>query len=188
KWDRLAQHLPADRTVGLLGIGELGTDAAGKLLALGFNVCGWSRRPRALPGVQCFAGEPGLAEILKRSGALVCLLPLTDQTRGVLNARAFSRMPQGACVINVARGAHLVTQDLIAALDSGHLAHAYLDVFETEPLPEDSPLWTHPGVTVTPHVAALTEPRTSIPKIVANVEHVRRGERPEALVDFDAGY
>ncbi len=188
KWERLAQYLPGDRTVGLLGIGELGTDAAGKLLALGFKVCGWSRRPRALPGVQCFAADAGLGEVLKRSNALVCLLPLTDQTRGILGAGAFEQMPKGGCVINVARGAHLVAPDLIAALDSGHLAHAYLDVFETEPLPESSPLWTHPGVTVTPHVAALTEPRTSIPKIVANVERVRRGERPEALVDFTAGY
>jgi len=187
-WDRLPQYLPSDRTVGLLGLGELGTHVAERLLPLGFKLCGWSRRSRALPGVQCFSGANGLEELLRRSQAVVCLLPLTPQTRGVLDARAFALMPQGGCVINVARGAHVAVADLIAALDAGRLAHAYLDVFETEPLPPDSPLWTHPGVTVTPHTAALTEPRTSIPMIVENVERVRRGERPVALVDFTAGY
>jgi glyoxylate/hydroxypyruvate reductase A len=97
-------------------------------------------------------------------------------------------MPKGGCVINVARGAHLVVQDLIAALDTGQLAHAYLDVFDPEPLPPDSPLWQHPEVTLTPHVAALTEPRTALAKIVENVERVRRGEAPRHLVDFAAGY
>jgi glyoxylate/hydroxypyruvate reductase A len=106
----------------------------------------------------------------------------------VLNARAFAGMPKGGCVINLARGAHVVTSDLLAALESGQLAHAYLDVFETEPLPADSPLWAHPGVTLTPHIAALTEPRTAVPKIVENVERVRRGAAPLNLVDFVAGY
>jgi glyoxylate/hydroxypyruvate reductase A len=97
-------------------------------------------------------------------------------------------MREGGCVINVARGAHVVVPDLLAALDSRHLAHAYLDVFDQEPLPADSPLWPHPGVTVTPHTAALTEPRTAVPSIIENVERVRRGEAPLHLVDFAAGY
>lgn len=185
KWKRRGQSLPADRTVGFLGLGELGTDAARKLLALGFKVCGWSRRPKRVAGVHC---STDLGEILGMSNALVCLLPLTGQTRGVLNAAAFARMPRGGCLINVARGAHAVTADLLASLDAGQLAHAYLDVFEPEPLPADSPLWTHPGVTVTPHAAALTEPRTAVPKIVENVERLRRGEAPLNLVDFAAGY
>lgn len=185
KWKRRRQSLPADRTVGFLGLGELGTDAARKLLALGFKVCGWSRRPKRVAGVHC---STDLGEILGMSNALVCLLPLTGQTRGVLNAAAFARMPKGGCLINVARGAHAVTADLLASLDAGQLAHAYLDVFEPEPLPADSPLWTHPGVTVTPHAAALTEPRTAVPKIVENVERLRRGEAPLNLVDFAAGY
>jgi len=185
RWSRLEQVLPSDRTVGLLGLGELGSYAAERLLALGFNVCGWSRRPKALPGVKC---TTDVDELLARSQAVVCLLPLTPQTRGILNARAFARMPRGGCVVNVARGAHLVVQDLVAALDSGQLAHAYLDVFDPEPLPPESPLWAHPGVTVTPHIAALNDPRTSIPKIVENVERVRRGEAPRHLVDFSAGY
>ena len=183
KWQR--QLLPSDRTVGLLGLGELGSYAAAKLLALGFKVCGWSRRPKSIEGVHC---STDLDEVVSRSQALACLLPLTAQTRGVLNARAFARMPKGGCVINLARGGHVVTADLLAALDSGQLAHAYLDVFETEPLPADSPLWAHSGVTITPHIAALTEPRTAAPKIVENVERVRRGEVPLNLVDREAGY
>jgi glyoxylate/hydroxypyruvate reductase len=185
KWQRIEQRMASDRTVGLLGLGELGSDAAGKLLALGFNVAGWSRRPKQLPGVQCFTD---LQAMLRITDALVCLLPLTPQTAGVLNGRSFAMMRRGGCVINVARGAHLVTRDLVGALDGGWLAHAYLDVFEPEPLPGRDPLWDHPGITVTPHIAALTEPRTAVPKIAENVERVRRGEPPANLVDFQAGY
>jgi len=184
-WKRIDQRMASDRTVGLLGLGELGSDAARKLLALGFNVAGWSRRPRTIPGVQSFTD---LTAMLRITDALVCLLPLTPQTAGVLNARSFAMMRRGGCVINVARGTHLVTRDLLGALDNGWLAHAYLDALEPEPLPRDDPLWQHPGVTVTPHIAALTEPRTAVPKIAENVERVRRGETPANLVDFQAGY
>jgi glyoxylate/hydroxypyruvate reductase A len=185
KWKRRRQFMAQDRTVGFLGLGELGADAARKLLVLGFKVCGWSRRAKSIAGLHC---STALREILGMSDAIVCLLPLTAQTRGVLNAAAFAQMRAGGCVINLARGGHVVVPDLIAALGSRHLAHAYLDVFDTEPLPPESPLWTHPGVTVTPHIAALTEPRTAVPSIVENVERVRRGERPLHLVDFAAGY
>jgi len=185
RWNRLRQYLASDRTIGLLGLGELGGDVAEKLGALGFNIVGWSRRPKKLPGVTCFTD---LDAVLVRSDVVVCLLPLTPQTHHILNARTLRRIRLGGAVINVARGGHLVAEDLIAALDSGHLAHAYLDVFEHEPLPHDHPLWTHPGITITPHTAALTEPRTAIPKIVENVERLRRGEPPLNLVDLDAGY
>jgi glyoxylate/hydroxypyruvate reductase A len=187
-WKPLPQALASDRRVGLLGLGELGRDAAAKLLALGFGVGGWSRRPRAVPGVECFAGEEGLRALLERSGALVCLLPLTASTRGILNAPNLARLPEGACVINVGRGGHLVERDLLAALGSGHLAHAYLDVFDTEPLPAGHPFWTHPGITLTPHVAALTEPRTAVAVVAENVQRVRRGQLPRSLVDSTAGY
>ncbi len=126
--------------------------------------------------------------MLRISDALVCLLPLTEHTRGILNGRNLGKLKKYGCVINLARGGHLVAPDLLQLLDSGHLGHAYLDVFDTEPLPASSPLWSHPGVTITPHSAALTEPRTAIPKIVENVERVRRGETPHPLVDFGAGY
>ncbi|HZO00128.1 MAG TPA: glyoxylate/hydroxypyruvate reductase A [Burkholderiales bacterium] len=185
RWNRLKQYLASDRTIGLLGLGELGSDAARKLAALGFNVVGWSRRPKQLAGVTCLTD---LDAVLERSDVVVCLLPLTAHTRGILNFKTLRKIKLGGAVINVARGGHLVAEDLIAVLDSGHLAHAYLDVFEHEPLPHDHPLWKHPGITVTPHAAALTEPRTAIPRIVENVERLRRGEPPLNLVDFDAGY
>ena len=185
QWRRRKQYLASDRTVGILGMGELGSDAARRLLALGFNVAGYSRRPKDLPGVSSFTE---LAPMLRTTDALVCLLPLTPQTRGILNGRNLALLKKHGCVINLARGAHLVVADLIHELDSGHLAHAYLDVFEAEPLASSDPLWKHPGVTITPHSAALTEPRTAIPRIVENVERVRRGETPHNLVDFAAGY
>jgi glyoxylate/hydroxypyruvate reductase A len=184
-WRRVDQRMASDRTVGILGLGELGGDAAAKLSALGFNVAGWSRRPKELPGVKSFTD---LAAMLRITDALVCLLPLTPQTTGILNARTFAMMKRDGCVINLARGGHVVTKDLLAALDTGWLAHAYLDVFEAEPLPAKDPLWDHPGISITPHTAALTEPRTAVPKIRENVERVRRGETPLNLVDFQAGY
>jgi glyoxylate/hydroxypyruvate reductase A len=185
RWQRIEQRLASDRTIGLLGMGELGSDAARKLHALGFRLAGWSRRAKALPGVQSFTT---LDAMLPACDVLVCLLPLTAQTQGVLNARAFSLMKPGGCVINLARGGHVVRADLLRALDSGRLAHAYLDVFETEPLPPADAFWRHPGITVTPHIAALTEPRTALPKLVENIERVRRGEPPLNLVDVVAGY
>jgi glyoxylate/hydroxypyruvate reductase A len=184
-WKREEQRLASDRTVGILGLGELGRDAAKKLGGLGFNVVGWSRRPKSIPGVKSFTDLPAM---LRLTDALVCLLPLTRETRGILDARVFSLMKRGGCVINVARGAHLVVPDLLKALDSGWLAHAYLDVFETEPLPAKDPLWRHPGITITPHSAALSDPRSAVPKVVENVERVRRGETPANMVDFEAGY
>ena len=185
QWRRRKQYLASDRTVGILGMGVLGTDAARKLLALGFNVAGYSRRPKSVAGVESFTE---LKPMLAKTDALVCLLPLTKETRGILNGRNLMLLRKYGCVINLARGAHLVTADLLRELDSGHLAHAYLDVFDEEPLPPGDPLWKHPRVTLTPHSAALTEPRTAIAKIVENVERVRRGETPHHLVDFAAGY
>ena len=184
-WREIGQRLAADRTVGLLGLGELGSDAARKLAALGFRVAGWSRRPKALAGVETFTE---LEPLLRAADALVCLLPLTAQTRGILNAKAFSLMKRGGCLVNVGRGGHLVVADLLAALDSGRLAHAYLDVFDEEPLPPGDPLWRHPRVSVTPHVAALSDPRTALPQIVENVERARRGEPPLHPVDPAQGY
>lgn len=185
QWLRHAQYMAADRTIGLLGLGELGSDAARKLLALGFNVAGWSRTPKRIEGVKCLTD---LSAMLPQCDAIVCLLPLTARTRGILNSENLGKMKRKGVLINVARGGHVVGRDLIAALDSGRLAHAYLDVFETEPLPQDDPLWTHPKVSVTPHTAALTEPRTAVPKIVENIERARRGEAPLNRVDFEAGY
>jgi len=184
-WKRRRQYLASDRMVGILGLGELGSTIAAKLHAMNFHVAGWSRRPKSLDGVYC---STDLDEVVRRSDALVCLLPLTEKTRGIMNSKTLSLIRKDGCVINVARGGHVVVPDLLAALDSGHLAHAYLDVFEAEPLPADSPLWSHPGITLTPHIAALSEPRTSVGKVAENIERVRHGERPLNTVDFEAGY
>jgi glyoxylate/hydroxypyruvate reductase A len=188
RWHRYRQYLASDHTVGFLGLGELGTDAARKLLALGFNVAGWSRRPKQLADIQSFSGESGLAQMLSITDVVVCLLPLTAQTKGILNRETLGRIKKGGGLINVARGPHIVVADLLAALDSGQLARAYLDVFDQEPLPAESPLWRHPGVTITPHVAALTEPRTAVKRIAENIERLRGGEPLLNLVDFAAGY
>jgi glyoxylate/hydroxypyruvate reductase A len=185
KWHRFRQYMASDHTVGILGFGELGTDAARKLRAIGFNVVGWSRRQKNVEGVE---SSTDLSFVLQRSDVVVCLLPLTDQTKGVLNLENLRKIKKGGGIINVARGPHVVVPDLIAALDSGHLAHAWLDVFDKEPLGADSPLWKHPGVSITPHAAALTEPRTAVARIAENIERVRRGEKPLNLVDFEAGY
>ncbi len=187
-WQPLPQRLAAERTVGLLGLGELGRSVAQRMLALDFRLCGWSRRQKAIERVECFSGADGLDAMLAQSGALVCLLPLTPETRGILNTRTLALLPRGACLINLARGAHLVEADLVAALDAGRLAHAYLDVFETEPLPPAHPFWSHPEVSLTPHIAALTDPRTALPFVIRNLERAQRGEPPEAQVDRAAGY
>ena len=187
-WRPLPQLMAADRCVGLLGLGELGRHVAQRLLQQDFRVCGWSRRPKRIDGIECESGPDGLERLLPNSGALVCLLPLTPETRGILDARTLALLPRGSCVINVARGAHLVEPDLLAALESGRLAHAYLDVFETEPLPPEHPFWSHPGISLTPHVAALTEPRTALPVVIRNLRRAQRGEAPEGLVNHEAGY
>jgi len=184
-WKRRRQFLASDRTVGILGLGELGGTIGPKLAAMGFNVSGWSRRPKKIDGIDC---STDLDAVVSRSDALVCLLPLTPQTRGVLNGEKLQKIKKDGCLINLARGGHVVMPDLIALLDSGHLAQAYLDVFETEPLPADSPCWTHPKITLTPHIAALTEPRTSANKVAENIECIRRGAQPPNLVDFTTGY
>lgn len=188
KWLKLPQYMAYERTVGLLGMGELGTESAKALRSLGFTVAGWKRRPTRIEGIEVFSGKDGIGAMLAKSHVVVCLLPLTPETQGVLNAQSLAKMPKGGAIINVARGGHVVVPDLIASLDAGHLAHAYLDVFDVEPLPAESPLWAHPGVTITPHTAALTEPRTAIPKVAENIERVRAGQPALNLVDYGAGY
>jgi glyoxylate/hydroxypyruvate reductase A len=187
-WKKLPQYMASDRSVGLLGLGELGGTIGPMLRSMNFRVLGWSRRPKSVSGVESYAGADGLAQMLPRCDVVVCLLPLTPETRGILNAATLALLPEGAAVVNLARGAHVVDADLLAALDSGHVAQAYLDVFAAEPLPADHPYWSHPGVFVTPHIAALTEPRTALPMIVENINRVRQGQAPLGQVDLDAGY
>lgn len=179
----------ADETrVGILGLGELGLDAARKLRPFGYRLAGWSLGRKAEPGVESFAGAGELGAFLARSDILVCLLPLTPATRGILNSAAFDRLPRGARLINAARGGHLIESDLIAALDEGQIGGATLDVFQSEPLPATSPLWTHPKVIVTPHIAAITDPRSTAQQMAESMARVRRGEAPLNPVDLTKGY
>ena len=177
-----------DTRVGILGLGEIGTLCAERLRDLDFPVTGWSRTRKSVRGVESFAGAGELAPFLAHTDILVCLLPLTDETRGILNAKTLALMPKGGFVINVARGGHLIEDELVVAIDSGHLSGATLDVFQTEPLPADSPLWNHPKITVTPHVAAITDPRAAASSIAAGVAAHRRGDTLENCVDLKRGY
>jgi glyoxylate/hydroxypyruvate reductase len=178
----------SERRVGIMGLGELGSAAARLLVAHGFQVLGWSRSPRAIAGVVSYAGRSELHTFLHRTDILVCLLPLTAETLGILDAATFAELPHGAFVINVARGGHLVESDLVAALDSGHLAGATLDVFHEEPLPAASPLWSNPKVLVTPHVASYSVPATAADGVAANIRRVLAGEPPSHQVDRAQGY
>jgi len=188
RWNKQVRPFAADRVVGVMGLGELGARAALSLSALGFEVRGWSRGIHALEGVETFAGEAGLAAFLSATRILVCLLPLTPETRGILCAEAFSQMPRGACIVNAARGAHVVEADLLAALGSGRLAGATLDVFETEPLPAEHPYWKHPRILVTPHAASVTSLPTAAALVVENVRQWRAGGALENIVDPQRGY
>jgi glyoxylate/hydroxypyruvate reductase A len=187
-WRPLPQRRADERRVGVLGLGELGRDAAVKLKALGFDVAGWSRRPKALPGIASFVGVEDLIPFLHRTEILVCLLPLTEDTRWILDARAFAALPAGATVINLARGGLIEDHDLLAALDSGHVGFAVLDAFETEPLPATHRYWRHERVFITPHVAAISDHRSVVPLIAENIRRFRSGEPVPHLVDPDAGY
>jgi glyoxylate/hydroxypyruvate reductase A len=187
-WRQWPQPAARDRRVGILGLGEMGRAAARLLLQLGFAVAGWSRGGAALEGVATHAGPDGLAPLLQRSEILVNLLPLTEATRGILNARTFALLPEGASIVNLGRGPHLVVPDLLAALGSGHLDHAVLDVFDQEPLPLESPLWHHPKLTILPHVAAVTDPRAAAALVAANVRAFREGHPLTGLVSRAGGY
>ena len=188
EWLELSAPSTSERRIGILGIGELGSTSARVLTALSFPVMGWSRSAKSLPGVQTFHGAEGLMAMAAKTDILICLLPLTPETRGVLNAKLLSALPRGAYVINGARGGHMVAQDMLAALDSGHIAGAALDVFEPEPLPPESPFWSHPKVFLTPHAASITIPSSVAPQVVENIHNMRDGRPLINLVDFSLGY
>ena len=177
-----------DFSVGLLGLGVLGSRVAEALRAFEFPVLGWSRSPKALDGVRCHHGPDGLHDFLAGTQVLVNLLPLTPETENLLNRDTLGRLRYGAYVINVARGAHLVDDDLLALLGSGHLAGATLDVFRNEPLPPEHPFWHHPHITVTPHTAARTLRDESIAQIARKIRALERGEPIAGVVDPQRGY
>ena len=187
-WRKLGQVSARDRRVGIMGLGVLGGDAAEKLVSLGFDVAGWSRGPKDLPGVASFHGTDGFLPFLNRSDILVCMLPLTPDTTGILDARTFAALPRGAALISVGRGPHMVEADLLAALESGQLDGATLDVFRDEPLPADSPFWDHPRVVVVPHVASITIARAACELVIDNIRRFEAGQPLLHVVDLDRGY
>lgn len=193
-WDD-DRHQPAARSVrvGIMGLGELGLDAARKLKMMGFDVAGWSRAPKSVDGFETFAGSDGMPAFLARTDILVSLLPLTPETRGIIDAKALAGLAQdgrlgGPVLINAGRGGLQVEADIVAALEAGTLKAATLDVFETEPLPADSPLWSHPDVVVTPHNAAMSEPEAVASLIAAQIRRLQAGQPLEHVVGPERGY
>ncbi len=186
EWDVREQR---DGTrVGILGLGALGADAAHRLSVLGFSVAGWSRTPKAIPEIESFTGPDGLRALAARSDVLVCLLPLTAETRGIVDAALLAELPDEAYFVNPARGDLVVDDDLLAALASGRLAGAALDVFIEEPLPSGHAYWSHPKVMVTPHVASRTGVRSAAPQLVDNIRRALAGRPLLNRVDRDRGY
>jgi len=187
-WRPLEESLARQWPVGVMGLGVIGATVARRILAQEFPVSGWSRTKKTLAGIDVFAGSAGLNAFLSRSRVLVNVLPLTPETFGILNARAFAAMPRGSYVVNIARGGHINQVDLLAALESGQLAGAMLDVFQEEPLPAYHPFWRHPNVIVTPHVAAPTLASEAESQVLENIGRLERGEVPLGIVNRDHGY
>ncbi|MCA1326759.1 2-hydroxyacid dehydrogenase [Herbaspirillum sp. alder98] len=178
----------AQRRIGVLGMGVLGRAVLEKLRDFGFDCAGWSRSPQVLDGVTCHHGADGLQRFLARTDMLICLLPLTESTSGILDADLMARLPRGATLINVGRGGHLVEPDLLAALASGQLAHAVVDVLNQEPAPPGHPFWDHPDITLTPHIASMTQPDTACEVVIANLRRHLDGQPLQGLVDRQRGY
>lgn len=187
-WGPLEVPPASTRTIGVMGMGALGSAVLERLASYGFDLRGWNRSLREMEGVESFAGPDQLQPFLAGCDVLICLLPLTPATRGILNRELFSLLPAGAALVNVGRGPHLVEADLLEALDTGQLSRAILDVTEPEPLPAEHPFWAHPRVFLTPHVASMTQPESAAPILLENVRRHQRGEPLADVVDRSRGY
>jgi glyoxylate/hydroxypyruvate reductase A len=187
-WKFIKPNRRADFTIGVMGVGTLGAHIARTLAGFGFPVRGWSRSARMVEGVVGFHGEAGQVPFLDGLRVLVNVLPLTPETENILNARLFGKLARGAYVINVARGPHLVEEDLLAAVQEGQIAGATLDVFRTEPLPAEHPFWQEPRITITPHISALTLREDSIAQIAGKIRALRAGQPIAGVVDVQRGY
>jgi glyoxylate/hydroxypyruvate reductase A len=187
-WREIQITQAAKRRVGVMGLGLLGQAVLERLKAFGFPLAGWNRSPRTIENVSCYAGVEALRGFLARTDILICLLPLTGQTRGILDRGLFEALPRGAALVNVGRGGHLVEADLIEALERGVLSAAVLDVAEHEPLPAGHPFWSHPRILLTPHNASMTAPETAVEFVLETIGRHRRGESLPGLVDRERGY
>lgn len=187
-WDPWTPPIARQRPVTVLGLGELGTAAAVALARTGFPVTGWSRSAKSIPGITCLSGEAGLAQALSTAQILILLMPRTPETENTLNAARLALLPRGAVILNPGRGQLIDDEALLAALDAGHIGHATLDVFRIEPVPQDHPFWAHPRVTITPHIAAETNPVTASAVVAENIRRGEAGEPFLHLVDRARGY
>jgi glyoxylate/hydroxypyruvate reductase A len=187
-WDYVMPTSVASCPVGVMGLGVIGGATALRLAANGFPVRGWARSPKSLDGIACFSGDDGLAPFLSGLKVLINLLPLTPQTENILNAKLFAMLPKGAFVVNIGRGAHLVDADLLAAIDSGHLGGATLDVFRPEPLPTEHPFWQHPRILMTPHVAGSGDPDSAARLVADNIRRALQSAPLLNEVDRARGY
>jgi glyoxylate/hydroxypyruvate reductase len=188
RWEEIRVRTAASRRVGVMGLGVLGRAVLERLSVFGFALSGWSRSVCSIPGVACHAGAEAMVNFLAGCDILVCLLPLTPETRGILDRRLFAALQRGAGLVNVGRGPHLVADDLIAALEDGQISAALLDVAEPEPLPPGHPFWRHPRIWLTPHIASQTQPETAAEAVIANLRRHEAGEPLVGTVDLGRGY
>jgi glyoxylate/hydroxypyruvate reductase len=177
-----------DLRPGVMGMGVLGQDVAMKLQQLGFRVFGYSNSRKFIKNITSYAGEEELNDFLSQINILICMLPLTSDTRGILNYELFRKMNKGSYLINVARGSHLVEEDLLKAIEEGYIEHAFLDVFNKEPLPKEHPFWSHNKIMITPHIASVTNPYAAVPQVIANYKRMMEGSALSNEIDRDKEY